>query len=99
MVTTPAPSKIQAPWSIRTGLRVARLEPQGLTLYTTNRRVTPWGQRMRSDRWGPVRWLVVDDTRGSVAKGEVYQTTRYSSLVREAMYLAEVAAHQLTSAK
>lgn len=85
-----APRRIRAAWRIRPGLtRSARVGDR--TLYVSNYRVAadgPW----RRDSWGPVRWLVADDARGTIASGHVYQGTDYSALVRQAMLDAELAA-------
>lgn len=84
------PAKISAHWSIRLdGTRDARVAP-GVTLITTNRR-TEHGL-------GPVLWAVVEAGE-VVADGAVWQGTRYSALVRQAMYDAERAAAALLEAR
>lgn len=74
--------KIDAQWSIHPrNLRTARMGD--LTLVSGND---------RDGTYGPVRWSVLDAGGNPVASGEVWQTKRYSSLVREAMFEAEQAA-------
>lgn len=77
--------KIEAQWSIGLdGFRRAKVN--GMDLVTTNRR-TQGG-------WGPVAWAVILSGR-IVRRGEVWQSVRYSSLVREAMFEAEKAAREV----
>ena len=75
---------ITAHWSIhRSGFRTA--PAAGLTLQVRN------GRRGGT---GPVDWAVYS-AAGRVAAGEVWQGTRYSALVRQAMFDAEQAAARL----
>lgn len=79
MINTTQRPKIDAHWSIgMDGFRRATVDQYDLV--TTNRR--------DDHGWGPIRWSVWLGTR-RLADGQVWQSTRYSSLVREAMYLAE----------
>lgn len=103
------PTRITQQWRIQPGLvRTARLEAAGLTLIASNGRVRADGPWVR-DRYGVARWLVVHDTRGTVARGTVSQgrhpalnqpaTVRYVALERQAMYEAELAAATLQEGK
>jgi hypothetical protein len=84
-----ARARIRSDWRIRQDIRTTRLG--GMTLFVSNRRVSPVGS-WSPDRWGCVRWLVADDVRGTIATGRVYQGVEYVALVRQAMLDAELAA-------
>lgn len=82
-------AKIEAQWSIYRKDREARVGD--LLLVATNGRIS---------RYGPARWAVftTDGLRRTaiVAQGEVWNTKRYASLEREAMFEAEQAAAALS---
>lgn len=83
MITTRG---IQWDWSIhRDGFRRATDAQLGVTLLVTNRR--------GDGGYGPFRWVVFGRD-GEIDRGEVWQGTRYSALVRQAMYDAEIAAER-----
>lgn len=74
---------IQWTWSIhRAGYRSATDTQLGITLVVSNGRV---------NKYGPVVWRAFT-ADGKIDGGEVWQGDRYSSLVRQAMYDAEIAA-------
>lgn len=75
---------IQWTWSIhRDGYRRATDVSLGVTLLVTNQRT--------AGGYGPFRWAAFT-AAGEIARGEVWQGTRYSALVRQAMLDAELAA-------
>lgn len=81
--------KIEARWRILHRHREARIGD--LLLVTTNDRI--------NGGWGPVSWAIFRDSDGPdrnlIASGETWQGGRYSSLVRQAMFDAELAAKGL----
>lgn len=75
---------IQWRWSIhRDGYRRATDKQLGVHVVVRN--------QLSRQGWGGILWFAFD-ANGMLAKGEVTQGTRYASLVRQAMYDAELAA-------